>query len=574
MEDSNLVLSLAILLAAALVGGMIAHRFRQPLILGYIVIGAAIGPYSLGLVGDPALVESVATVGVALLMFTLGLEVSVGQLRQVGRVGLWGGILQVALTAGIGLGAGLIIFDWPFTQAVVFGLCVSLSSTMVCLKVLLDRGELDSAHGRIMMAILILQDIAVVLLVVIESLLGQEGDSWLVTLGMSLGKAALFVVVTVIAGRWIIPWLLGRVGGVEARELFLLTLIVLCLGAVLGTTFLGLSVIFGAFIIGLVLRESRFASQALAEVTPLRDVFATLFFVSLGMLLDLRFVLDNWEQVLIAVVVVAFVKITVVFGLVRLFGYNVRVAGFVGLGLFQIGEFSFILAQNGVRMDIVSQDFYSLIVASAIITMLLTPLALVLASRLYPRYVRMMEGRGGIVAAELVATAPVVPSPDTVLIAGYGRVGQNVAKGLQEAGVPYTVVELDPEVVTKLRCEKVSCLYGDASNVHVLSQVDMRKIKALVVTYPDPLAVRATIQGALKINPKLRVLARVHRGEDIRQISSLGDVEMINPEFEAGVELVKRILSAEGWEESDIEKASEKLRQEHKIAGIVTGEET
>ena len=574
MEESNLVLSLAILLAAALVGGMVAHRFRQPLILGYIIIGAAIGPYALGLVGDPALVESVATVGVALLMFTLGLEVSIGQLRQVGRVGLWGGMLQVIVMIGIGLGAGILIFDWPFTQAMVFGLCVSLSSTMVCLKVLLDRGELDSAHGRIMIAILILQDIAVVFLVIIVSLLGQEGDHWLSGLGMSLGKAALFVVATIIAGRWVIPWLLGRVGGVEARELFVLTLIVLCLGAVLGTTLLGLSVIFGAFIIGLVLRESRFASQALAEVTPLRDVFATLFFVSLGMLLDLRFVLDNWGLVLMAVGVVSFVKVVVVFGIVRLFGYNVRVAAFTGLGLFQIGEFSFILAQSGVSMDVVSQDFYSLIVASAVITMLLTPFSLVLASRLYPRYARMRERRGGFIPVEPEVETDVATARDTVLIAGYGRVGQNVAKGLEDAGVPYIVVELDPELVTDLRCQKVDCLYGDASNIHVLSQVDMSKVKTLVVTYPDPLAVRATIRAALRINPKLHVLARVHRGEDVRKIVSTGNVEVVNPEFEAGVELVKRVLSAEGWQEGDIEKSAERLRRQYSVAGTTGGEET
>ena len=567
MEDSNLVLSLAVLLSAALIGGMIAHRFRQPLILGYIIIGAAVGPYALGLVSDLTLVESVATVGVALLMFTLGLEVSVGQLRQVGRVGLWGGILQVVLAAGIGLGAGVFIFDWSLTQATVFGLCISLSSTMVCLKVLLDRGELDSAHGRIMMAILILQDIAVVFLVVVVSLLGHEGDHWLLTLGLSLGKALLFVVATVVAGRWVIPWLLGWVGGVESRELFLLTLIALCLGAVLATTLLGLSVIFGAFIIGLVLRESRFASQALAEVTPLRDVFATLFFVSLGMLLDLRFVIENWDLVLITVTVVTVIKVLLVFGIVRLFGYNNRVAAFTGLGLFQVGEFSFILAQTGVNMDIVSADFYSLIVASAIITMLLTPLAMAVVSRLYPRYSRLWEEHdvfarlrpGGRTVASLAS--------DTVLIAGYGRVGQNVAKGLQNAGVPYMVVELDPELVTHLRRRKVPSLYGDASNMHVLSQVDMSKIKALVVTFPDPLAVRATIRGALRVNPRLRVFARVHRSEDTDKIVSAGNVEVINPEFEAGVELVKRVLAAEGWEEKDVGKAAENLRRQYSASG-------
>jgi CPA2 family monovalent cation:H+ antiporter-2 len=561
MDESGVIASLAILLMAALVGGMIAHRLRQPIILGYLVIGAAIGPHALAWVSDQGLVQSVATIGVALLMFTLGLEVSVTQLRQVGRVGLWGGVAQIALTAAAGLLVGRYGFGWPLAQSAIFGMGISLSSTMVCLKILMDRGEVDSTHGRIMVAILILQDISVVGLVLLESMLGAGGQSPLWLLALAIGKAVIFVAIAIAAGLWVVPWLLGNVGGVRTRELFLLTVVVLCLAAALGTSVLGLSVVFGAYVVGLVLRESRFASQVLAEVTPLRDIFATLFFVSLGMLLDLRFVADHWVLVLTTVGVVTAIKVGVVSGIVRLFGYNARIALFSGFGLFQIGEFSFILAQTGINMGVVTEDFYSLIVASAIITMLLTPFSLALISWLHhktPLSTLPLLLNGSAKGAASLSES--LHSSDTVLVAGYGRVGQNVARALRDARVPLVVIDIDPEVTYKSRCDHVPSIYGDASNMHVLSSLDMKKVKALVVTYPDPLAVAATVQAALKLNPELRIVARVHRQEDVSRIQRLGAVELVSPEYEASVEVVKRILSAEGWQQNDITGVIDKLR--------------
>jgi len=280
MEQSDFVMNFTILLGAALVGGMVAHRLRQPVILGYLVVGVAIGPHALGLVNDLVLIEAAATIGVALLMLTLGLEVSFAQLRQVGKVGLWGGIAQILITFALGVIVANTLFGWSLSQAALFGLVISLSSTMVCFKILMERGELDSMHGRIMIAILILQDISVVLMMVVIPILGDAGQNLPLTLAMAIGKAVLFVGIAIVSGIWLLPWLMGRVGGVRSRELFLLTVLVLCLGAAVGTQILGLSVVFGAFLIGLVLRQTRFSHQALAEITPLRDIFAALFFVS------------------------------------------------------------------------------------------------------------------------------------------------------------------------------------------------------------------------------------------------------------------------------------------------------
>ena len=573
MDQLDPVISIAILLGAALVGGMIAHRLRQPVILGYLVVGVAVGPYALGLVGDVVLIEAAATMGVALLMFTLGLEISISQLRQVGKVGLWGGIAQILITFGLGLVVGSALFNWSISEAVLFGLVISLSSTMVCLKILMERGELDSVHGRIMLAILILQDVSVVLMVIIVPLLGGAVDNVLLTLAIAIGKAILFVGIAIVLGLWVLPWLMGRVGGVRSRELFLLTVMVLSLGAALGTYILGLSVVFGAFVIGLVLRQSRFAHQALAEITPLRDIFATLFFVSLGMLLSPRFVLENWGLIAMTVAIIIFIKFLVVSGIVRLFGYSGGISLLVGAGLFQIGEFSFILAQSGVNTGIISGQIYSLILASAIVTMILTPLSMSLASWLYPKLAR---APGGVLVAEGTPALSPSGSPEAanpVVIAGYGRVGQNIAQGLRDAGILYTVVEIDPEVIFELRCGGAACIYGDASNAHVLSQMDLTTAKVLVVTFPDPLAVVTTVKAALRLNPRLKIVARVHRAKEAELLKSLGVVELISPEYEASLEFLKRILSVSGWKKADIKRTLSIVQEDQEITEFSPDEE-
>jgi len=445
----------------------------------------------------------------------------------------------------------------------LFGLVISLSSTMVCLKMLMERGELDSVHGQIMIAILILQDVSVVLMMVVVPLLAGTPENLFLALAIATGKAILFVGIAIALGLWVLPWLMGRVGGVRSRELFLLTVLVLCLGAALGTYIFGLSVVFGAFVIGLVLRETRFAHQALAEITPLRDIFAALFFVSLGMLLDPRILVEYWWIVATMVAFIIFAKFLVVFGVVRFFGYSGGVALLVGAGLFQIGEFSFILAQGGVNTGIITAQIYSSILASAIITMILTPLSMSLVSRLYTKLAPapgVRELKTPLPASEL---AEVV---NLVVIVGYGRVGQNVAQGLRDAGVPYTVIEIDPERISDLRCGGIACIYGDASNIHVLSRADLAKAKVLVVTFPDPLAVVTTVKTALRINPKLKIVARVHRAREAELLKGLGVTELISPEYEASLEFLRRILSVSGWKKTAIKQTLATVEQDQEIA--------
>ncbi len=566
MEQSNLAINFTILLGAALVGGMIAHRLKQPVILGYLIIGTAIGPHALGLVNDLELIEATAIIGVALLMLTLGLEVSFSQLRQVGKVGLLGGIAQMLVTFALGLGVGNFLFSWPLSQSILFGMVISLSSTMVCIKILMDRGELDSMHGRIMVAMLILQDISVVLMMIVMPLLSGTEQNFPLALGIAIGEAILFIVIAIVLGIWVLPWLLGRVGGVRSRELFLLTILVLGLGAAISTQIFGLSAVFGAFLIGLVLRETRFAHQALAEITPLRDIFAALFFVSLGMLLNPAFIVDFWWLVATTAALIIFMKFLVVFGIVRFFGYSGGVALLAGAGLFQIGEFSFILAEGGVSTGVISTQVYSLIIASAIITMLLTPLSMGLFSRLYTKLA--MRPRSKKLKAKTISPlADSKPSEEVsaVVIAGFGRVGQNVAYGLLDAGIPYSVIELDPEVISELRCDGITCIYGDASNTNVLSQAALTRAKVLVVTFPDPLTVLTAVKTALTLNPKIKIVARVHRTKEADLLKKLGVEELISPEYEASLEFLRRILSVSGWKETDIKRTLSSAHRDEEI---------
>jgi len=573
MAGFDPVVNITIVLVAALVGGLIAHRLGQPVILGYIVVGIAIGPYGLGVVKDLLLIEDLATIGVVLLMFTVGLEVSYGQLREVGRVGIWGGVIQILVTIALGMVPGKFLLHLSLSQAAFFGLLISMSSTMVDFKLLVERGELDSMHGRIMIAILIVQDLAVVLMMVGVPLFSTPVYNLLPVFGLAIGKAVLFIAVAVVLGLWVLPWLLGNVAGVRSRELFLLTVLILCLGAAFATYAFGLSIAFGAFIIGLLLRESVFAHQALAEITPLRDIFATLFFVSLGMLLSPKFVLGNWTTLVEIIAVIIVIKFAICFAIARLFGYTYQTALFVGIGLVQIGEFSFVLALAGFDAGIINYDFYSLVIASTVVTMLLTPLLMGLTSRLLPRLGKVALARDANAALAKAENLEKVTGPEIVLC-GYGRVGRNIAQHLDGLKIPYAVVEIDPNVVHELRDREVPCIYGDASNRYVLSLIGLEKSRVMMVTYPDPVPTISAVKNALSINPKLKIIARVHRRREADTLRRLGVTGLVSPEYEASFEFLNLALSGMGYNADKATEILRRVRQGEEISQqLLDGEE-
>lgn len=561
MEGLDIGLELLIVLATAVAGGMLARWLRLPVILGYLAGGIAVGPFGLGWVHDTETISSLAEIGVVLLLFAIGLEFSLKELLRMGRIAVIGGIAQIALTAAAGFGLGRVV-GLSLTGAVFFGFIVALSSTMVVLKLLMDRGELDTTHGRIMLGILLVQDLSVVpIMVVMPAVGGEAGQLW-VSLGLALAKAVGFIGVMLVLGYWGMPWLLKRVAGQRSRELFLLTVIVLCLAAAFGTFYFGLSAAFGAFAAGLLISQSPFARQAFADILPLRDTFGALFFVSLGMLANLHFVADNLATVIVVVVVIIVVKFIICSVITRAFGYGHKTVLMVGTGLVQIGEFSFIIAMMGVELGLLSQRLYSLTVAAAIITMLLTPFAMSLNSFIY----RWLSQRGWF-ARQLTGRADPefhVQSLELsrhAVICGYGDIGSRVAAVLERQKFAYLVIELDPTIISKLRAQGIPCIYGDASNPEILAHASLDKARVLICTIPDYMAEELTARNALRINPRLDIVARVHRDSDVEHLKGVGVTEIVLPFFEGSLEMIRHTLHRFGMGGTEIQYILNTLRE-------------
>ncbi len=554
---------LALALAAALVAGGIAFRLGQPVLIGYLLAGTVIGPYALGLVRDVDSVQSLADIGVAFLMFVLAVEFPLGQLRRVQAIAIVGGGAQVVLTIAVGLAIGLSM-ALNLAQAAFFGSIIALSSTTVVLKILSDRDELDTLYGRIMTGLLIIQDLSVVPMMVILPTLAEPRGAIAVDLLIAVAKAALVLVVVLYLGIRLLPKALLRVAATQSHELFLLAVVALILGTAIIAYLMGLSLAFGAFISGLVVSESYLSHEILAELRPLRDLFATLFFVSVGMLINPAFVLANAAVVVFVVLAVVVVKFLLCTAITLSFRYPGRVAVLVGLGLIQIGEFSFVLARLGVERGMLTDFLYSLTLSTALVTILFTPGSLrmenVVSSLLsrIPMLARSFEEPPALIPKEGVEA----PSQH-VVICGYGRVGRILGRVLAARKFKYFVIDYDPHVVEYLRSRGVSALYGDASHLPVLAQANLGKARALVLSIPDPIVAELAIGNALRINPRLDIIVRAHRDWAIRLLRTAGATEIVQPEFEAGLEMVYHTLRRFGISSIEIRALLAHLREEY-----------
>ena len=558
MENLDLIV-LVIVLVAAFIGGMIARRLGLPVILGYLVGGIAVGPYGFGLVGDVEQIRTLAEIGVVLLLFTLGLEFSLKTLRKMGKVAIVGGGVQILLTTALGLVIGVLL-HWPLEEAVLFGFLIALSSTMIVLKLLMERGELDTAHGRVMIGILLVQDLAVIPMMVVLPVMGEPG--LMAALGIAALKAVLFLGAMLILGLWVLPRVMRRVAGLRSRELFLLAVFGLCLAVAFTSDYFGMSLALGAFVAGLLISESEYAHQALADMIPLRDIFATLFFVSLGMLIDPRFMVDNLWAVSVVVVAIIGGKFIICSLIPWLFGYSAKTTLYVGAGMFQIGEFSFVLAVAALGTGVISKYLYDLTLTSAAITILLTPFAIGAASALYrrlsqgERFARVLAGRADPQFSRGLQLS------SHVVICGCGLVGRNLGMVLERRGFSYLVIDNDPRVIDTLHAREVPHIYGDASNPEILSRAVLNKAKVLVITFHDPTATELTVRNALRINPKLDVVARIHFDDEAKTLRTLGVAELVRPEFEAGLEIVRHTLHRFGLTSSEIQYIINTLREE------------
>lgn len=553
MDEFSLILDMAVVLGAALAGGMAARFLKQSAIIGYLLAGVVIGPHALGLIQESDEIRVLATIGVVLLLFTLGVKLSLREMIRVRRVAIGGGIFQLLATTGLGIGVAALL-GWSLQEAVILGFLIAISSTMVVIGMLTQRGELETVHGRVMIGILLVQDIAAAFMMFILPVLGDSAGNLASVLGLAVLKAGVFLALVLFLGAWVVPRFIRRVAGRGSRELFILSGAVLCFGGAFAAYYFGLSAALGAFAVGLLISESDFAHQVLGDMIPLRDIFAAIFFVSVGMLIDLPFMAANINTVIAIVATIVLGKFVICSAAARLFGYGGKAILLVGAGMIQIGEFSFVLAELGLGTGAISERLYSLILASAMISIILTPFIYSLTSNLSTRLIQARVLRPLMPADAPQSVEEVAKISDHVVICGHGRVGGNVAQMLRQLQIPHVVIDLDPAVISSLRDRGIPCIYGDAGNREVLSKAGLKDAALLLIAMPDPTAARLALDHALRINPQLDVVARVHSDFELDFLRGRGASELVQPELEASIELARHTLCRLGFSEDKVQE--------------------
>lgn len=538
-HDISLITTIAAGLGLAMILGFVAARLRLPPLIGYLVAGIIVGPSTPGFVADMALTAQLAEIGVMLLMFGVGLHFSMGDLMAVKRIAVPGAMLQITIATLLGAGAGYF-WGWDLAQCLVFGLSLSCASTVVLLKALEARGQIETLNGRIAVGWLIVEDLVMVLVLVllpvIAGIMGTipitdipaadghapaANDQHIaITLLITLGKVAAFVVFMLVVGKRLLPKLLWWVAGTGSRELFSLCVIATAVGVAYGSALLfDVSFALGAFFAGMMLRESEFSHRAADDSLPLRDAFAVLFFVSVGMLFDPHILLDEPLKVLAVVAIIMFGKTIAAIALVLAFRYPLNTALIVGASLAQIGEFSFILAGLSISLGLMDIQAQNLILAGALVSIALNSLMFTLLEPLrnwalkHSAFARKLEVRDDPLAVLPMSTDEVYLSGQVVLV-GYGRVGRRIAKILDEKQIPYVVTEANRAIVEELRARNIPAVCGDASDANVLIQAHIAKAGMLVAATSNTFHVRQMVDIARKLNPKIETVIRTHNEEE------------------------------------------------------------
>jgi CPA2 family monovalent cation:H+ antiporter-2 len=547
-----------LIVLAGLLGGLIAQRFGQPLLVGYILAGVLVGPHTAGpSVVEIHNIELLAEIGVALLLFALGIEISLKDLHPVRRIALIGGPIQIVSTAFLGYVVATSFLGWNTQHAIWFGAMISLSSTMVVLKTLMAQGVAGTLASRVMIGLLIVQDLAVAPLLIALPKLGDLENA-VPDLLLSGLQAAVFLAAMILVGTRLIPALLKPIAGWNSRELFLLSVVALGIGVGYGTYLFGLSFAFGAFVAGIVLSESEFSHQALSDIIPLRDLFGLLFFASAGMLVDPRYLFDNFPAVSAVVVLVLCGK-ALIFGLLaRAFGYGNMAPWAIGLGLCQVGEFAFVLARTGLGAGAITQDVYSFTLTTTLATMVVSPLLGRAAHPLYGAWRRLVPQSVPLSTFSL----PDENIAGHVVVAGYGRTGRSAVRVMCDVNVPFAVIELDHRIAESHKREGVAVIWGDASRPEVLEAAHIARARLLLITLTDGPSIRATVEQVKRINPGAHIVARALYPEHLAELQEMGVYEAVQPEFEGGLELVRVVLRHYAVAPADIQRFSEAVRDD------------
>ncbi|MFU8844146.1 MAG: cation:proton antiporter [Bacteroidales bacterium] len=553
LRDVLIIFTLSIIII------FIFNRLKLPSIIGFLITGVITGPHGLGLIRNIHDVELLAEIGIVLLLFTIGIEFSIRSLINARRTVLMGGFLQVGLvivfTAFIAYMAGN---QW--NESVFIGFLIGLSSTAIVMKIIQNRGELGTFHGKTTVSILIFQDVIIVPMILVTPLLAGEAESSGQSLVFILLKIIGFFTITFLFAKFIIPKFLHQIARTQSRELFLLAIIVIGFAAALLSSSIGLSLALGAFIAGLVISESEYSEQAFGNVIPFRDLFISFFFVSVGMLLNIRFVLENPVLVLATAIGLMLLK-TILTGLVAfILGYPFKSALIVGLALSQVGEFSFILSEFGIRYNLLSELNNQLFLSSAVITLSLTPFVIDFAPRLAERMLRWPLPQKLRCGLRNYKEVEEVNIEGHTIIVGYGVNGRNVAIAAKHAGIPHVIIEMNPDTVREEFGKGEIIYYGDATQATILNHVNVKSANVLVVTIPNPSDTRLIIQRARELNPHLHIIVRTRFIQDMQYYFDLGADEVIPEEFETSVEIFSRVLNKYMVPHEEIEKLIRKIR--------------
>jgi CPA2 family monovalent cation:H+ antiporter-2 len=550
-----------IIFGAAIGITFLFHHLRIAPIVGYLIVGVLLGPSMLGIVQDIELIEMLAEVGVILLLFLIGVEFSLAEIIRISRAVFLGGFLQVMLTT-VSVLLIAMCFGASFEQGLFFGLVVAMSSTAIVFKVLSDRGEIDSPQGRLSAAILIFQDLSVVAIVLLLPMLGSRSNLSFADVVLNVLWALAVVALVIVLSRFVIPMMLYRIVQTHSRELFLISIVLVCFGTAWMTSLVGLSIALGAFIAGLVISESEYAHHAFSEILPLKDIFSILFFVSIGMLLDVGSLINDRYFIILAVFAVLAIKFIATTAVPVVLGYPLRIGVLAGVGLSQIGEFSFVLSKEGINFGLLSFHEYQVFLAAAIITMVMTPF--------------MIQGSGKF--SELIGRLPVPQKikmgrfyenefrqrklENHVIIVGFGLNGRNVSRVLSASDIPYVVLELNPETVRTEKKRNIPIFYGDASREAVLEHVHIKTARTIVVAISDASATRRIVEQARKLNPSVYIIARTRYISEVNPLYSLGANDVIPEEFETSIEIFSRVLHRYFIPVGEIEKHIGDIRKD------------
>lgn len=563
MHELPILINITVALLVAFMGGIIARRAGLPTIVGYLLAGIAIGPFTPGFVGEVEIIQQMAEFGVIFLMFGVGLHFSFQDLWRVRDVAIPGALVQTALATLLGL-VMTQLWGWSLPAGIVLGLAVSVASTVVLLRGLMDHSLLNTSHGQAAVGWLVMEDILSVLILVLMPVLAQDagGFDWQLFL-VTLVKAALFGVIMYIAGIRGIPWLLERIAHMRSRELWILAILAITLGTALGASELfGVSLALGAFVAGAIISQSHLSHQVGADVFAFRESFSVLFFVSVGMLVNPVFLWQNAGQVIALTTLVVVGKMVIVILMGAFFPRPARTFLIVAIGLSQIGEFSFILGRAGVSLGLLKGDQYSLILAAALISITMNPF-------MYKLLPVMESGLRKIPGfwKKLEASLPLPEYSEEklinhVVIVGYGRVGKHLVGVLTSLQIPLIVIEADAERVATLNAGAIATLYGDAANSEVITHAHLEQARALVVTVPEESAAAVIVRAARGLNPGLAILTRAETEEGVRQLVGLGADHVVHPELEGGLELVHHTLLKLGFPLREVHAYSEAVRRD------------